>query len=58
MSYRTLLHVSVRVSNHQAILFKKKKKKASDDGSREPKHAAVCDMTLKSCVERHIFVRL
>lgn len=29
-----------------------------DDGSWEPKHAALCDMTLECCIGRHIFACL
>jgi hypothetical protein len=55
MSYRTLLRVSVRVNHRQTLFFNVVKKEVPDDGLREPKHVAMCDMTLKSCVGRHIF---
>ena len=37
-------------------IFKLFLTKVPDDGSSEPKHVALCDMTLQRCVGRHIFV--
>jgi hypothetical protein len=51
MSYRTVLHVSVRVKHHDAILFRTIKK--VPDGLCTPKHTALCEMPSK-CAGRHI----
>jgi hypothetical protein len=41
-----------------AYVFKLLCKEVPDYGLREPKHVAVCDVTLKWCVGRHTFVCL
>jgi hypothetical protein len=43
------------VRSNAPMFLKLLQKELPEDGSCEPKHVALCDLTLKCCVGRHIF---